>query len=553
MEEKYSLDFRDFSWCNPYASRSNGSISFYYIDSALPVNGKPPLEVRSTKKMPLRTGLDTFEYRMYNVGEKKADVGHVFRFALNQDMALPDDAGNANIRLMLNSRCLGVQRATLKVSCFDAQEKQVCCDSIDINKERWGEDTLLLAVQNAKIMAVEVACSNDYIAPNQSVWIDRLRIEVNGADFNSRKEDSIYLKPDDGDVHPLSSGSESADAHLKVFEGKKVIGLGEAVPGSREVKQATIQCIKSLILNNRCRVVLLNENFDKCLIWDLYARGVAPEDALSKMPDAVPYREFLTWLRCYNAAHMEQVRIVGLNESFISDLSHNFDVMNSLGITNVRMEALTNAASRQDVTLFTYVENEARELIRKHGYWQDDRWLYQSRDYAWQLADTALSLYLGANDCAVLLSSGLDVGKIPTERRTYYTGSGRTLRRSLGSYFAEKYGDQYFCASIVAGTGRYMQSETMWNPNRNRNRPSRFKDTLVIRSLDYPEAGSVERFFLHAPTDYFYYSAKALPEAICMQRLVFYHDKRQIFRQFQPSSLKNRFDAFIFVRNSNPL
>jgi hypothetical protein len=75
--------------------------------------------------------------------------------------------------------------------------------------------------------------------------------------------------------------------------------------------------------------------------------------------------------------------------------------------------------------------------------------------------------------------------------------------------------------------------------------------TYIADTLDYPEINSFERFCLSAESDYFYYPANVLPENICTLRLI----SRSTIdrRQFQFLDLKNRFDAYVFIRNNSHL
>jgi erythromycin esterase-like protein len=154
----------------------------------------------------------------------------------------------------------------------------------------------------------------------------------------------------------------------------------------------------------------------------------------------------------------------------------------------------------------------------------------------WKAMDKITSLYLEKKDLAVVFAHSMHLPRIHSEGR-YLVSSNI---KSLGTYINDKYKDKYFCVSLQAGMGSYTQdSDSLYT-------------TFIAYTLDYPEINSFERFCLSAESDYFYYPANVLPKNICTLRLISRNSTIDR-RQFRFLDLKNRFDAYVFIRNNSHL
>jgi erythromycin esterase-like protein len=564
IEEKYSLGFHDFSW------RIDASMAHFYIDSTQVVNGKHPLQITSRKKMPMKTKQDSLLYRIYNFGLRGMDKAP-FKFNYRQDIVLPDFDNKNKAQLVLNSKCHSIQNIYLKVTCFDENEKIVYTDSVDINKNKWGENRLSFILKNTRMMSIEIVSDNDYILDEQIFWADRLKIKIGKTNFNNYVENQTEINQtemtaDKCHIHPLSFDDENSYSEIKELQNKKIIGIGESMHGSEDIKLAAFHFMKSLILNNSCTVILFEGYMDGCLKWDLYTQGITPENTIEEIIEDVkvmgmesgdPYRDFFTWLRKYNSSRSDKVRIFGINGT---DVAYRFimDYFYTLQKSGININALSeilqnskdfvkdfdkiDAIIQSDQTIkqsigdkdyeyLMYVVNE----IRDRKLFALDQMMATSKIRDKKMCDVLdkiTSLYLDNKDMAVVFAHSLHLDKQRPDTK---------YRKSLGTYIHEKYKNQYFCVSLQTGKGTYTQDADHW-----------FSSTFITDTLEYPENKSFEKFCLNAEPDYFYFPASALPANIYTLRLISRGEKKER-RQFKFLDLKNRFDAYVFLRHSTHL
>jgi erythromycin esterase-like protein len=561
IEEKYSLDFHDFSW------KIDGSMAHFYIDSIQVVNGKHPLQITSRKKMPMTTKQDSMLYRIYNFGLRGMDKAP-FRFNYRQDIVLPDFDNKNKVQLALNSKCHSIKNIYLKITCFDNNEKIVLIDSVDINKDKWGEDTLSFILKNTRMMSIEIISDNDYTLDEQIFWTDKLKIKIGETDFNNYVENQTEITADNHNRHiyPLSFNNENSYSGIKEFKNKKIIGIGESMHGNEDIKLAAFHFIKSLILNNSCKVILFEGYMDGCLKWDLYTQGITPENTIEEIIAAIkttgmasgdPYRDFFTWLRKYNSSRSDKVRIFGINGT---DVAYRFiiDYLYTLQKSGININALSEILQNskdfakdfdkidviiqsdqtikqsigdKDYEYLMYVINEIRSI----KLFALDQIMVTSKIRDKKMCDVLdkiISLYLDNKDMAAVFTHSLHLDKQRPDTK---------YRKSLGTYIHEKYKNQYFCVSLQTGIGSYTRDADHW-----------FSSTFITDTLEYPENKSFEKFCMNAEPDYFYFPASALPSNIYTLRLISRGEKKER-RQFKFLDLKNRFDAYVFLRHSTHL
>jgi erythromycin esterase-like protein len=557
IEEKYSLDFKTISW-----NRTSSVVNFY-IDTAQTVNGKHPLQITSVRKMPKRTKSDSLLQKLYNslLTIEKPPI----KFTYQQDIVLPNVEREPNVELILNSKCLFMQNIYLKVICFDSMEKILFTDSVDINKEQWGNDTLSFIMKNkTKMMTVAITGNSEFNINEHAFWADRLQINIGGTDFNRYTEPQVKTKPSKNDIYILSVDDENSYSGIKDFKNKKIIGIGESTHGSEDVEIAIFQCMKSLILNNKCKTLLFETNKDKCLQWDLYTQGIAPEEALDDIIEnvktgyasGVVYSDFFRWLRKYNQNRQDKVRLFGVDNTPV-DYSNIIDYLIYLQNGGIAIKSLPEIINNRNKTVelikadsmtirnfigdrdYAYLMEIVNEIHeRKQPDLEKFMAAWFNKDLnMWKAADKIISVYAAdKNDIVAINANSQHLNKKPAQGR-YKLYS----EKSFGSYIHDKYKDKYFCISLQVGTGNFTQYE---------DRKGMLSDTLFTDSLEYPESASFEKFCLNTEHDYFYCNAKILPKDISTLRLV---TREKDLRQFVFLDLKNRFDAFVFIRNSNPL
>ncbi|MDR0560411.1 MAG: hypothetical protein LBG92_09575 [Prevotellaceae bacterium] len=343
------------------------------------------------------------------------------------------------------------------------------------------------------------------------------------------------------------------------FNSKKIVGIGESVEYSANIRHAVLSYLKHLILNNNCKVIVFENSANTCMIYGLYTQGILPENAIKEiskdMASDYPTTEFLVWLRKHNSGQSEKVRMFGLG--FLSPTS-TFDYLLYLQdagiITNITLlpEILknwrkttklgeyvhSNAATikkyvgETDYNYLKSIVDENDNIFRYNGLYEFETCLDSINKIIdlkrWNMFEKIISGYLTPDGILAIVSRSVDLNR----KNSTYERHNILPDKKLGYFISQKYGNRYFCLSIQIGIGTYGYN----------------KKNFV---LEYPENHSFEKFCMNSKAEYIYCKSETLPKTFNKLRLVRRKDKNE--PQFVYMDLNKRFDAFIFVRNSAPL
>jgi hypothetical protein len=159
---------------------------------------------------------------------------------------------------------------------------------------------------------------------------------------------------------PISFNCGNSCVKISAFKSKKIVGIGESMYGGEEIKLTAFHYIKHLILNGRCKIILIESPTVMSLKWDLYTQGVASDSLLPEILEEVklgfassaPYSDFFKWLREYNSCQKNKVRIFGIKGGLLSR-THLRDYFNILqqnsSNKNVYYEILENLHNTEKI------------------------------------------------------------------------------------------------------------------------------------------------------------------------------------------------------------
>ena len=176
---------------------------------------------------------------------------------------------------------------------------------------------------------VAIACE---LNGNGKAWFDNIVITVNGEKYPEsplvipelskiEKEDLAKY------IIPLNLKSSTADGDLKkldpVFEGHRVIGLGEATHGTHEFQEAKIKIIKYLIAKKGFTHFALEANVAETELINEYVHtGNGNLDTLMKglhfwcwMSEEM--KGLVNWIKDYNASSGKNIQFIGIDMQFV--------------------------------------------------------------------------------------------------------------------------------------------------------------------------------------------------------------------------------------------
>ncbi|MDD4591786.1 MAG: erythromycin esterase family protein [Petrimonas sp.] len=376
---------------------------------------------------------------------------------------------------------------------------------------------------------------------------------------------------------------------LDELVNRKIIGLGESVHGSQNLWREKAEIVRKLFSKN-VKLVCFEAPVDKCLNWDLYVRGIHPysyrdvifEDVES-FADNEDLVRFLDEIRKENGTRKEadRIRIVGLDlrsaKSYfyhyflayqelckdshsitplilnMSELSYN-NLYYKLDFKQPPYQQLDTTANKRFSNLASILasDKKLKSLMQQNDYQfisdilllevptiEDNKYWDFDRDfYMWRTFQKALSHYApGENDRAVILAHSLHLCRTGHERHSV---SDLLKSRSLGSYIAENYPDDYWAISFHAGGGVIRTVEykalDVFNTEAQEG----------IGRLKQPVRGSFERAARDVSFDRFYCRSSDLGNDWYAFRMV---GNKLDESQFYTLS-KERFDAFVYIDES---
>ncbi len=158
-------------------------------------------------------------------------------------------------------------------------------------------------------------------------WFDNFELKINGEKIN----DILFFK-DLEEENKIKNTLKKYVTPLKienlkqisdfVFTQKnkvRVIGLGEATHGTKEVYEYKIEIIKSLIKNNGARKIALETrytNSENLNTYVLTGKG-SLKKVMSELDfwlyNTIEFKDFLKWLKKYNKKTNDKVSIIGID------------------------------------------------------------------------------------------------------------------------------------------------------------------------------------------------------------------------------------------------
>jgi erythromycin esterase-like protein len=534
MEEKYVLNFQDDSWIR------EKRCMLYTIDSSIVVNGKHP-------------GMISSDYTQM-ISSDKSKIST--EFSLAKEIILPDGT-NKTIRIELNSKSRISGSIYMKVTGYNEHEKLVVKDSTVVNSNDWNIHTLTLDGTDVRLLTISIFCKTNYSEEMQKFRIDRIGISIDDRDFNKMVASEVEPVLSKNFVYPLNEGRENTFAGIEALNNRKIIGLGESMSGSEEIKRSVFQAMKSLIVSHGYNVIMLEMPMDICLKWDLYTQGLIPETTIGEIDEELrmyfaftkPYVDFFNWLRQYNADKNEKIRIFGFDHIHLPVFFHDYlrilkenstspgyfsFMMKNINNPEAMLDSISSVVARQrftsdaDYQYVKYIVGKmyARSLSNMEEYFSS----WDKEEEAEKNIDAILSLYLRDNSKAIVYAHSSHINKLKT------IGRDGIIDSPLGNFLYEKYGEQYFTISFQAGMGTNAQKKSF---------------EMISNQLPYPENHSFERACLNIRDRYFYYPAQSLPTDIYLSQWIFNYPSGE--SQYKFFSLADRFHAYVFIRQSNSL
>lgn len=509
-------------------------------DSTNLINGKIPILIKN------RDDSKVFDHTIKNNS-----------FIISQFIKI--ESPISDVRISLDSRSLNYDNLSMVLYCLDKNEEVIAKDSIQIlSNDNWIKSRLKIEhIDNIELLCIEIKGSASFLNLNENeskLWLDKISLCVDSLNIlqlnqeNNNQENLL----DSASIIFLSQEDKNDLNRIPDFNNHKIIAFGESIHGSETVNCLVFNCIRELIENEKCKVVLLEYYFSEVMLWNLYVQGLTQiqidslfvDQAFLYSPNVL--KEFLVWLKDYNLHTNEKVNIVGIDiGSKMQESRGIFECIENMSVKNEILDSLlffTSNTKFADAIKLINNNEQLKDILGNNQY----NILKQSFYYYGELGYYPnFNNYISIRDSAMWLNAKFALGNLlknDSEKVVLYSHISHAnkmyslpinFKKSLGNYLNNNFGSQYYVVGVFAGMGTY----TTWH------------DTILTTEnyLSVPPIGSLENQLMKINNEFFFVP---LTHQSSIQLMRFqgaaYNDL-----QFSFGSISRRMDGCFFIRKSN--
>lgn len=450
-----------------------------------------------------------------------------------QSILLPDKA-NETADISIIYKYKNLKKANLLIYLLDRHEKIIHKDSIVMIPT----DTLLciskkLELNNTKFLSFRIiAHGKDSTYENivdrvdktipQELCLKELQIRVDGKLLNTAPfVDIPPLHIDRDSCIRLTFDSLNSYNKIPLLSSKRIIALGENVHGSPKIKKSVCEIIKHQIINNRCRLIILERPILSMLFFNRYVQGDEriSEEKLAELlkkdcGEAEPMIELSKWIREYNQTAKEKVKLLGMDVRYetaefpqyacdyfetIKKKAHSAALDSILSLWHKMIEPLDRAKIVIDI--LAKEKDELMPILGKEDLDILNFYLKRKLEYDFKIYN---SYFLRDHNMFKVASFLIDSMPSSDSSVTIYAHWGHLnytlntlpIYRATGSYLKERYKKDYSCIGLSVS----QDSIKVYN--------RKFK--LTYNKLQPPPPNSLEYNLKDIGYDYVYTNTSSL-------------------------------------------
>lgn len=473
--------------------------------------------------------------------------------------------------MSISNKCLNLDKAIVKLFCINKEDDIVLCDSIDINNDNiWVTKSISFPMEETqKIILGIYAFGYNYPSSNafeqQKLWLDKLSIHSSSGEL-WKDDNSQFVVNEHVDIKysiELRSPFDLSVQKIEIPDNKMIIGIGEAVHGSKTINQIELGLVKNLILHKTCKLVLFEWDMFQIMIWNQYVQGKLSENYISEIkkellstffsPEEVG--NFLVWLRRYNQNTDIKVNIQGLvpfkygwgNQLFhYLYLFYNSSTAPTIAslLRKMSLETLSDAListkelrssleaimGSREYAMFLYTLNIAvNNNVKKENQIKSFD-LFLHRDFLMsENVNRFVSLYLEDDQKACIIAHNMHINKKLCPFNFPYL-------HPMGYYLNQRYRDKYYALGIFPGDGSiFIGTDDSWGE---------------MSHLGPILPNSLEDICTQTGFSSFFYSMDYFKNNQIFYRSI---GNKHITNEYTLGNLKSQMDGIIFMNKITPV
>ncbi len=237
----------------------------------------------------------------------------------------------------------GLDDMQLIFTGYNARGEVVSIDTLKIAETKgWNTFMTTLFIKNVSYMHLLLNIHGSHNNIMRAVGLDKIQFIADGKNLIEFPQCNLYEKlvPDIDYITKLSFGCIDSYQRISPLKNKKILAIGESLHGSETLSESAIEIMKSRILHNNCKLVLLEIPFEKMLsvnrfvlgderfILDLIANSLELGLYSNKLLD------FFKWVKEYNRYAERKVRVLGLDTPSTDVIGYPMDIFNYFYLMN---------------------------------------------------------------------------------------------------------------------------------------------------------------------------------------------------------------------------
>lgn len=296
-----------------------------------------------------------------------------FRKDVNISIAtgfLMPDIGDMNkIEASFSGMNKGFDDMQLIFTGYNVNGELVSKDTLKIAETKgWDTFTTTIFIKDVSYLHLLLNMHGNRNGIERIVGLNKIQFSVDGKNLTEFPEYDLYqeLVPDIDCITKLSFDYLDSYQRIEPLMNKKILAIGESLHGSETLSESAIQIMKSRILYNNCKLVLLEIPFEKMLSVNRFVLGDErfSLDVIANSLELGLFSkrllDFFEWVKEYNQRTICKVRVLGLDTPSTDIISYPMDMFNYFYQMN---KSSMSESVRQFLLLFLTDSRKAMEEV----------------------------------------------------------------------------------------------------------------------------------------------------------------------------------------------
>jgi erythromycin esterase-like protein len=263
--------------------------------------------------------------------------------SISTGFLMPDIGNMDKIEASFSGMNKGLDNMQLIFTGYNVDGEVVSIDTLKIAETKgWDTFVTMVFIKDVSYMHLLLNIHGSHNNITQVVGLDKIQFIADGKNLIEFPQCNLYQKlvPDIDCITKLSFGHLDSYQRIVPLMNKKILAIGEALHGSESLSESAIEIMKSRILHNNCKLVLLEIPFEKMLSVNRFVLGDErfSLDMIANSLELGLYSrkllDFFKWVKEYNHCMERKVRVLGLDTPSTNVIAYPMDMFNYFYLMN---------------------------------------------------------------------------------------------------------------------------------------------------------------------------------------------------------------------------